>query len=942
MLFRSGEQLPGAFQMAAQAMGVTTAELNKMLEMGEVVSEDFLPKFAKVLHERFGKAAVKNAELARGAFNRFGNEVEYTKRSLANAGFTEFFADLARSATASLEEIRKDLDNRKKDITEYMKEISDSADIAFKSLDVKDIVEDLERVAESVKSIKKTIGGLITLYKAVPEIANKGLIVLLLGSVSKVAGVAAGLGMITSSLKDAYEGVIAFTEGGISLSGVFDTEKFGEELQHFRDLQDLSDGLLETEKEINAAIDLKLMKLNKIKKSGSTAFGGFNLFPTARSKKEKEQINSLKAELEELYKVKEKIQYLDSNKKASAFQIQMNEDVIVLQRFEKNLKEAIIQKEKLAKAQIYIAVGQQVGADPWIAKEKELKEVAKRVQKYQEQQTQFEYDEELKRIKNQEKVIEIRLKNLAGMSDQVTKWINEHKEKDDWITDIKIANLKEVEEARVEATIKEIEAMNAMVAKEKEVYSWLKEIKVRNALEAIETVEEARVAATVKEIDEMNAMVAQEKIIYQEYLAWSVRIKVDAIVEGEEARSKAFQSEIEDWNKIIAKEKEVYDWLKKIRTDNARDTVKQEETDSSNKWQKEIKAMNDSIAEEKRVLKEYNAWVVSIRIEGIRQVEVVRHEAWQGEIEEMNAVIAKEKEIFDWLNGIKTLNTNEANVKEETDRSNKWQIYIKEMNDVIAKEKSAYESFQSDYKQATMSTTAYELDQLNQRYDEYAKTITDKTKLDEWYAIEQGNIIEDNTTDWSEAFSGWAASYSSTLNDMIWDSEFSFKTIGESFARMLTEMQMQKAMSGIMDSVDGINWGGLASSVFGGMFGGGGASLGGGAAAGASSISTGAIFNAGGSVFGMAGGGIINEHVKGIGMSSGASYEFGEAGVPEAVVPKNSWSDKSPGSGGQQTKSTIVHNTFYVTPDQAGNISKKSQHQIARAASRGINMAMGR
>jgi len=242
---------------------------------------------------------------------------------------------------------------------------------------------------------------------------------------------------------------------------------------------------------------------------------------------------------------------------------------------------------------------------------------------------------------------------------------------------------------------------------------------------------------------------------------------------------------------------------------------------------------------------------------------------------------------------------------------------------------SILESFQSDYKQATMTTTEYELDQLSQRYDAYSKTITDKTKLDEWYAAEQKNIIEDNTTDWSEAFSGWAASYSRTLNDMILDSEFSFKTIGESFARMLTEMQMQEAMSGIMDSVDGINWGGLASSVFGGMFGGG-------------SFTNSAAMNVGGSIR-MAGGGIINEHVVGVGMTSGASYEFGEAGVPEAVVPKNSWGGKSSGgTGGQQTKSTIVHQTFYVSPDERGNISKKSQHQIARAASRGMNMAMGR
>lgn len=48
-----GERLPGAFQIAARAMGVTTAELGKMLEGGKVISEDFLPKFAAELQKTF-------------------------------------------------------------------------------------------------------------------------------------------------------------------------------------------------------------------------------------------------------------------------------------------------------------------------------------------------------------------------------------------------------------------------------------------------------------------------------------------------------------------------------------------------------------------------------------------------------------------------------------------------------------------------------------------------------------------------------------------------------------------------------------------------------------------------------------------------------------------------------------------------------------------------
>jgi tape measure domain-containing protein len=46
-----GKRIPGAFQIAARAMGVTTAELDDMLEAGELLAEDFLPRFARQLRE---------------------------------------------------------------------------------------------------------------------------------------------------------------------------------------------------------------------------------------------------------------------------------------------------------------------------------------------------------------------------------------------------------------------------------------------------------------------------------------------------------------------------------------------------------------------------------------------------------------------------------------------------------------------------------------------------------------------------------------------------------------------------------------------------------------------------------------------------------------------------------------------------------------------------
>ena len=69
-----GERLPGAFNLAARAMGVTTAQLDDMLKKGQVSAEDMLPKLAAVLKDEFGPAAEHASQGAQGAVNRLSTE----------------------------------------------------------------------------------------------------------------------------------------------------------------------------------------------------------------------------------------------------------------------------------------------------------------------------------------------------------------------------------------------------------------------------------------------------------------------------------------------------------------------------------------------------------------------------------------------------------------------------------------------------------------------------------------------------------------------------------------------------------------------------------------------------------------------------------------------------------------------------------------------------
>lgn len=79
-----GERLPGAFNLAARAMGVTTAELDKMMKDGHLMAADLLPKLAQEIHNTYGKAATEAAQQGQAAINRFNNEMFDLKARLGD------------------------------------------------------------------------------------------------------------------------------------------------------------------------------------------------------------------------------------------------------------------------------------------------------------------------------------------------------------------------------------------------------------------------------------------------------------------------------------------------------------------------------------------------------------------------------------------------------------------------------------------------------------------------------------------------------------------------------------------------------------------------------------------------------------------------------------------------------------------------------------------
>lgn len=99
-----GERLPGAFQIASRAMSMTTAELDKFMADGKLISEDFLPKFAKQLETEFGGAATKAAKTARAEQARFNNELLYAKVAINEMGLEDFTKDFYQLGSVVIKE----------------------------------------------------------------------------------------------------------------------------------------------------------------------------------------------------------------------------------------------------------------------------------------------------------------------------------------------------------------------------------------------------------------------------------------------------------------------------------------------------------------------------------------------------------------------------------------------------------------------------------------------------------------------------------------------------------------------------------------------------------------------------------------------------------------------------------------------------------------------
>lgn len=107
-----GERLPGAVGLAAKAMGKTVPELFKMMEAGELLAKDFLPKFSVALREFAGSnnALARATATPAAQFERLKNAWNAAMNAFGKSGPMEVVSELMSGMADSLEVITPGLE----------------------------------------------------------------------------------------------------------------------------------------------------------------------------------------------------------------------------------------------------------------------------------------------------------------------------------------------------------------------------------------------------------------------------------------------------------------------------------------------------------------------------------------------------------------------------------------------------------------------------------------------------------------------------------------------------------------------------------------------------------------------------------------------------------------------------------------------------------------
>lgn len=154
-----GERLPGAFQILAKSMKITTGELNRMLERGEVISEDVLPGFARELARTYSLDKIENIRTIAAAQGRLTNEWNLWIRDLDKGN--NFISDVIIGTLGAFA-----------DGLRHIKEQISAVSTEFKIINnvYETFVTDLQQFRRESKETVKASEGLLYVWDVLKEV----------------------------------------------------------------------------------------------------------------------------------------------------------------------------------------------------------------------------------------------------------------------------------------------------------------------------------------------------------------------------------------------------------------------------------------------------------------------------------------------------------------------------------------------------------------------------------------------------------------------------------------------------------------------------------------------------------------------------------------------------------------------------------------------------
>lgn len=114
-----GERLPGALQISAKSMDVTVKQFSKMLELGQVFSNDFIPRFTRELDKL--NASVERIDTVVAQINRVKNQWAEFLQVLAQSGATATIIEFTDGAIKAMKALQEEGAKANLDFSESVK-----------------------------------------------------------------------------------------------------------------------------------------------------------------------------------------------------------------------------------------------------------------------------------------------------------------------------------------------------------------------------------------------------------------------------------------------------------------------------------------------------------------------------------------------------------------------------------------------------------------------------------------------------------------------------------------------------------------------------------------------------------------------------------------------------------------------------------------------------